>query len=409
MSAASASYTAPMSRPHKANGSGPVAGTSAAFRFVLTMGLVNLFADVTYEGGGALNGPFLGSLGATAAAISIIAGLGECLGYAVRSVSGLVADRTGKHWPVTFVGYAINLLAVPAMALAPNWQTAAALVLAERIGRGIRKPTVEAMLSYTTGKVGRGWVYAVNTALDETGATIGPLLMALVLFWKGGYQLGYGLLIFSSVAALGTLVAARIKFPLPAKLETAGKKTARGKQFSSAYWIYMGAGALFAAGLTSFELISFHLSASGSIAPAMIPVLLALATAGGVVASLVSGKMYDRFGIVVIVAAVCLSALFSPLVFLGGFWVVLAGMFLWGIGYATQDTLIKALIASVLPEGRRNTAFGVFYLGYGGGWLAGSIVMGFLYEHSHAGLVVFAVATQLASVPLFLLGSRSAR
>jgi predicted MFS family arabinose efflux permease len=265
------------------------------------------------------------------------------------------------------------------------------------------------MLSYTTGKVGRGWVYAVNTALDETGATIGPLLMALVLFLKGSYQLGFGLLIFSSVLALATLAAARIKFPLPAKLEEGGAKTAEGKGFRSAYWIYMGAGALFAAGLTSFELISFHLSASGNIAPAMVPVLLALATAGGVVASLGFGRMYDHFGIVVIVGAVSLSALFSPLVFLGGFWVVLAGMFLWGIGYATQDTLIKALIASVLPEGRRNTAFGVFYLGYGGGWLAGSIVVGMLYEHSRTGLIAFAVATQLASVPLFLLGNRSAR
>ncbi len=390
----------------------PSPPVSAAFRFVLTMGLVNLFADITYEGGAALNGPFLGSLGATAAAISIIAGLGECLGYAVRSLSGAIADRTGKHWLVTFVGYAINLLAVPAMALAPNWQVAAALVLAERIGRGIRKPTVEAMLSYTTGKVGRGWVYAVNTALDETGATIGPLLMAIVLFLKGSYQFGFGLLIVSSVAALATLAAARIKFPLPAQLEAGGAKTAHGKRFRAAYWIYMGAGALFAAGLTSFELISFHLSVGqggGHIAPAMVPVLLALATAGGVVASLVGGKMYDRFGIVVIAGAVCLSALFSPLVFLGGFWVVLAGMFLWGIGYATQDTLIKALIASVLPEGRRNTAFGVFYLGYGGGWLAGSIVMGLLYEHSRTGLITFAVAAQLASVPLFLLGSRADR
>src|SRR4051812_35542120 len=140
----------------------------SAFRFILTLGMVNLFADVTYEGGAAINGPFLGSLGATAAAISIIAGLGECLGYAVRSVSGAVADRTGRHWLVTFIGYTINLLAVPAMALAPDWQTAAALVLAERVGRGIRKPTVEAMLSYTTARHGRGWVYAVNTALDET-------------------------------------------------------------------------------------------------------------------------------------------------------------------------------------------------------------------------------------------------
>src|SRR5436190_16091235 len=117
----------------------------AAFRFVFTMGLVNLFADVTYEGGASINGPFLSSLGASAAAISIIAGLGEFLGYSLRSVSGYLADRTGRYWLITFVGYAINLLAVPAMALTGNWWAAAALILAERIGRAIRKPTVEAM------------------------------------------------------------------------------------------------------------------------------------------------------------------------------------------------------------------------------------------------------------------------
>jgi len=158
------------------------------------MGIVNLFADTTYEGGGSINGPFLGSLGASAAAISFIAGLGEFLGYSLRSVSGYIADKTGKHWPVTFLGYSINLLAVPAMALANTWQAAAALILAERIGRAIRKPTVEAMLSYSTDKVGRGWVYGVNTALDETGATIGPLLVALVLFYKGSYHTAYALL-----------------------------------------------------------------------------------------------------------------------------------------------------------------------------------------------------------------------
>src|ERR1044071_487079 len=140
---------------------------ASAFAFVLTMGLVNLFADMTYEGGASINGPFLGTLGASAAAISIIAGVGEFLGYSLRSVSGYIADKTGKHWPITFIGYSINLLAVPAMALAQSWHVAAALLLAERIGRAIRKPTVEAMLSYSTGKGGRGWVYAVNTALDE--------------------------------------------------------------------------------------------------------------------------------------------------------------------------------------------------------------------------------------------------
>jgi MFS family permease len=160
----------------------------AAFQFVLTMGIVNLFADLTYEGGGSINGAFLGMLGAGAVAVSIVAGVGEFLGYALRVVSGYFADKTGRHWPLTFVGYTINLLAVPAMAFAGRWQVAAALVLAERIGRALRKPTVEAMLSYTTGRHGKGWVYAVNTALDEIGATVGPLVVAGVLFLNGGYR-----------------------------------------------------------------------------------------------------------------------------------------------------------------------------------------------------------------------------
>ena len=154
----------------------PAAAAPSAFAFVLTLGVVNLFADVTYEGGASINGPFMGALGAGAAVISIVAGLGEFLGYSLRAVSGYVADKTGKYWPVTFVGYAVNLLAVPAMALAPTWGAAAALVLAERIGRAIRKPTVESMLSYSTGKLGRGWVYGLNTAMDETGAALGPSL-----------------------------------------------------------------------------------------------------------------------------------------------------------------------------------------------------------------------------------------
>src|SRR5437762_423384 len=133
-----------------------IGSASPAFMFVLTMGIVNLFADVTYEGGASINGPFMASLGATAAIVSITAGLGEFLGYALRLGSGYVADKTGRYWTITFIGYVINLFAVPAMALAGSWEAAAGLVLAERIGRALRKPTVEAMLSYTTSELGRG-------------------------------------------------------------------------------------------------------------------------------------------------------------------------------------------------------------------------------------------------------------
>src|SRR5437016_564109 len=224
--------------------------SSSAFAFVLTMGIVNLFGDITYEGGASINGPFMASLGASAAAISIIAGFGEFLGYSLRSVSGWIADKTGRYWPVTFVGYVVNLFAVPAMALAGNWKTAGALVLAERIGRAIRKPTVEAMLSYSTGKLGTGWVYALNTALDEKGATVGPLLVALALYERMTFRNAYALLTISAVLAIAGVTVARIVFPVPSRLEDE-RRAETSKGFAAPFWFYMLAASFFGAGLMS--------------------------------------------------------------------------------------------------------------------------------------------------------------
>ncbi|MGL3107768.1 MFS transporter [Bradyrhizobium sp. BR 1432] len=382
-------------------------GGSPAFLFVMTTGVVNLFGDITYEGGASINGPFMATLGASAAVVSVTAGLGEFLGYALRLPAGYAADRTGRYWLITFVGYVINLLAVPAMALAGSWQLAAALVLAERIGRALRKPTIEAMLSYTTGELGKGWVYALNTALDEIGATLGPLIVALVLLLKGDFRTGYAFLTISAAAALITLVVARVNFPTPSHLEQG--RTAPARDFSKAYWLYMLAGALFASGLMSFELISYHLAKAKIASEQWIPVMLAISTAFGVLANLAFGKIYDRIGLPIVIVAVCIAAAFSPFVFLGGFWLVLFGMLLWGAGYAIQDTLLKALVAEVLPEGKRNFAFGLYYAGYGVGWLVGSIATGLLYENSRAGLITFSIVMQLASVPVFIVAERQGR
>jgi predicted MFS family arabinose efflux permease len=247
--------------------------------------------------------------------------------------------------------------------------------------------------------------------MDETGAMLGPLLMALVLWSKGAdsYRFGYGILLASSLLALAAVVAARLIFPVPARLEEGGPTTARSAGFTRPYWLYMTAGAFFAAGLMSFELISYHLASSGAVTTHLIPVFLALATAMAVIATLILGRLYDRGGIVVVVGGVLLASVFSPFVFLGGFWTALAGLLLWGVGYAVQDTLLKALIASVLPAHRRNYAFGLFYIGYGSGWLIGSIVTGLLYQHSREALIAFAITVQLLSIPFFVLGARADR
>ena len=178
----------------------------SALQFVLIIGIVNFFADFTYEGARGIVGPFLGSLGASAAIVGFVAGFGELLGYGLRSFSGYFADKSHRHWAFAFVGHSINMLAVPALALAGQWPLASGLVVAERIGRGIRKPTVEAMLSYAGKSIGAGWVFGLNEALDQAGATIGPLLMALILYLNHGFRTGFGVLLIPALCCLAILV-----------------------------------------------------------------------------------------------------------------------------------------------------------------------------------------------------------
>ena len=381
---------------------------ASAFAFVLTMGIVNLFADMTYEGGASINGPFLGTLGASAAAISIVAGVGEFLGYSLRSVAGYIADKTGKYWLITFIGYSINLLAVPALAFAGNWPFAATLVLTERIGRAIRKPTVEAMLSYSTGKHGKGWVYGVNTAMDETGATLGPLLIALALYLKADFRTGYGLLLISSLLALASLGAARSIFPVPSRLEVGGPPTARHRGFTRSYWLYMIAGTCFAAGLMSFELVSYHLSSTGTVTGHWVPIFLALATAMAVGASLILGRLYDRIGITSVIVAVVCASCFSPLVFFGGFWLALGGLLLWGNRLRNTAHSSQGLDRERSSGEKTQSCLRPVLSGLWRRWLAGSVTTGLLYERSRVVLVLFAISVQLASLPLFVLASREA-
>src|SRR5437773_12241521 len=102
----------------------------SALQFVLIIGIANFFADFTYEGARGIVGPFLGSLGASAAIVGFVAGVGELLGYGLRSGPGYFADKAHKHWAFAFVGYTVNLLAVPGLALTRQWPLAATLVVA---------------------------------------------------------------------------------------------------------------------------------------------------------------------------------------------------------------------------------------------------------------------------------------
>jgi len=373
----------------------------SALKFVVLIGVVSLFADMTYEGARSITGPYLAVLGATGTIVGVVAGFGELVGYGLRLVSGYISDRTGRYWPITLVGYVINMLAVPLLALAGSWPLAALLMIAERAGKAIRNPPRDAMLSHATQEMGRGWGFGIHEALDQIGAVLGPLIVTAVLYSKGSYQTGFAVLLVPALLALSVLLAARLLYPRPRDLETIFPEL-ETKGFSRKFWLYLVAASLVGAGYVDFPLIAYHFEKASVVSDNWIPVFYAVAMGVDALAALLFGYLFDRIGFSILITVAFVSAFFAPLVLLGGFYLALVGMGLWGVGMGAQESIMRAAIAEMVPINRRASAYGIFNAGYGLLWFLGSALMGFLYDVSIPYLILFSVAAQLASVPVFL-------
>jgi MFS family permease len=375
---------------------------SRAWRFIILLGIISLFSDMTYEGARSISGPFLGELQASAVVVGVVAGLGEFLGYALRLGSGYLTERTGKYWPLTMWGYGLNLLAVPLLALVGSWPLAAVLLVTERLGKGIRTPARDAMLSHATSKVGRGWGFAFHNAMDQAGAVAGPLLIAAILAFHGTYRAGFALLVMPALLALLVLGWAARLYPQPHHLEAAGPQLPASRDLNRTFWYYAAGAAILAAGYADFPLIAYHFYRDATFAPDRIPVLYALAMGVDALGSLALGRLFDRRGLSLLVIVPLLSAFFAPLVFLGGRGAALGGMVLWGLGMGAQGSIMRAALAEMVPPTRRASAYGLFQTIFGLFWFLGSALMGVLYETSLQALVVFSVAAQLLALPFFL-------
>jgi MFS family permease len=379
---------------------------TTAMRFVVLLGVVSLFADMTYEGARSVTGPYLAVLGASATVVGVVAGFGELIGYGLRLVSGYVSDRTGWYWLATILGYVVNLGAVPLLALAGRWEIAAGLMIAERVGKAIRTPARDAMLSHATHEIGRGFGFGLHEALDQTGAVLGPLLVAGVLATSRGYSVSFGVLVVPALLALTALFTARQLFPRPRDFEPA-EITVSGSGLPRQFWLYLGAVALVAAGYADFPLIAYHFQRADVLPATWIPIFYAVAMGIDAVAALVCGRLFDRLGLPVLAGATLVSALFAPLVFFGGAAAALLGVTLWGIGMGAQESIMRAAVAGMSPSDRRGAAYGVFNTGFGVAWFAGSVLLGVLYDAAIPALVAVSVALQVAAIPLFFRLRRS--
>lgn len=374
-----------------------------ALKFIVLLGVVSLLGDMTYEGARSITGPYLALLGASAAAVGLVSGLGELVGYSLRFASGYLADKSRKYWALTIIGYAVNLLAVPLLALAGNWPMAALLLIAERMGKAIRTPPRDVMLSHATSQVGRGWGFGLHEAMDQIGAILGPLIVAIILYVYGNYQTGFAFLLLPAILALAVLVTSKFLYPHPHHLEVQVPKL-KTKGLMRVYWIYIVAVIFIALGFADFPLVAYHFQKVQLVAPVMIPIFYSVAMGVDALAALLFGRLFDKMGMWALIMAVTCSAFFAPMVFWGDFNLALLGMALWGVGMGAQESIMGAAVAEMSPVRVRGSAYGVFSVIYGFSWFAGSFILGLLYDFSFTAMVMFSLGAQLLSVmPLFVI------
>jgi predicted MFS family arabinose efflux permease len=373
-----------------------------AYRLIILFGIVAMLGDVVYEGGRSVAGPFLFTLGASAFAVAFIAGFGEFAGYAIRIATGYLADRSRQYWAFVIAGY-LMIGAIPLLVLAGSWEVAALLLIVERIGKAVRSPAKDAVLSHATAAVGRGWGFGLHEALDQIGAVAGPLLFVLALAAGGSYRGGFALLALPFALLLIALLFAWRSMPDPLAFEGAARKDppdvpepVRRRQLA----LYAVFTMLTMAGFIVFPLLAYHYKALSIIPDAEIPAFYAIAMGVDAVVALMAGKAYDRYGFGVLLFVPVIGLAIPLTAFTPSFIPALAGAVLWGASMGMQETVLRAAVADFTPADRRGFAYGIFNTAYGSAWFAGSLAIGALYTLGTGYAALFMILMQCAALPV---------
>lgn len=365
---------------------------------------------MTADGYYGVVGTYLGTLGASAALITIIVGIAGLVTYAPRIVSGWYCDHTHHYWRLMGVGLLINFLAVPMLALAQHWELAFGLIVLQRVGQAVRAPARDAMISHAAkGMGGIGRAFGLHQAMSDIGSMVGPIIVALVLEQNLGYGSAFSILVIPAALAIVILLLSRRWYPHPMGLEALcapARETKVKTKLPRLFWVYLLAAGLLAAAFIDFPLISYHLSASDHMQDYWIPVLYAIAMGLDALSALVLGHYFDRLGMKAIVAAFAVSALFVPLVFNSDMTMLVLGIVLWGIGQGAMGSILRGAVSDLVPAERRGAGFGVFSTVFGISWFIGNSIAGALYVISVPMMIVISVAVQFLAVIIFVMVQR---
>ncbi len=377
------------------------------WRSIVAFGLVSLSADMVYEGLRSVAGPFLGTLGASAVLVGLVTGAGEAVALLLRLVAGPFADRTGRHWQLTTTGYLLTAVCVPLLAVTPflgaaGLAVASTLVLLERTGKAVRSPSKSALLAGLARSVGQGRGFGVHKALDQVGAFLGPLVVALLVLLTGATWPAFAVLGVPGVVALALLARLRRRAPIDPPVATPPPGLRRGERLPRDFHLAALAVSASTFGLMTFGVISFHLVDAGLVVLGLVPVIYAGAMALEAVTALGAGWGYDRWDARVLLGLPVLTSVVPLLAFSDHLGLALLGIAAWGLGTGLQDSTVKALVADLVPAGRLATAYGVFAAFQGVAALAGGVVAGAAYAQHRPLLVGLVVALQIGAVALLV-------
>lgn len=363
-----------------------------------------MFADIVYEGARSITGPLLASLGASALVVGVVTGIGEAAALALRLVSGPLTDRTRMFWTWTIAGYALTVITVPFLGVASVLWVAATLVIAERVGKAVRSPAKDTLLSHATSVTGRGRGFAVHEAMDQVGAITGPLVVAgMLTLTHGNYLPTFAVLAVPGAAALALLFWLRRRVPHPeryeASAETHDSPTERQKlQLPIRFWLYAGFSGITVSGFATFGVLSFHMVDRGILAPAAVPLVYAVAMAAAAISALFSGWAYDRIGPKTLVVLPIVGAVVPMLAFTDSLMGIVLGALLWGAAIGIQESTLRAVVADLVPPARRATAYGVYAAVLGTATAVGGTLTGYLYEVSIPMLIGVVGVIQLVAL-----------
>ena len=390
---------------------------SGAIAFITLMGIVSLFSDLTHEGARSILGEYLNLAGASAAAIGFVSGIGELCGYSLRLISGLIADKTKKYWTLVIAGYVIQVLAIPALALVPEhgWVWACGLVILERVGKAVKKPAKNTLVSFAASEIGTGKGFAYQEFLDQLGAFLGPILLFVTALVKGTddlfqtYRISFAVLLVPALITIALVLAAKIKYPDPEMFEKQEDKP-ENFRFGKSFALFMASICFFAFGFADFTLITLHAANTGAFPESTLSLLYAAAMAVDAFAALFFGWLFDRIGLTALIISTLCSTFFSCFIFMtGNARIIGIGIILWGIGIGAQESIMKAAVSGLVPRSMRSTGFGIFETGFGIAWFLGSWLLGALYDLNPMYLVVVSVASQLLAIAFYAMCLRCNR